>query len=68
MDPHATELFFITSVPANKMQLFSYIVIRLTYTQGLILELSRSFLIEFKLSKAELTKFTDAKDSVLFSL
>ena len=68
MDPHATELFFITSVPANKMQLFSYIVIRLTYTQGLILELSRSFPIEFKLSKAELTKFTDAKDSVLFSL
>ena len=36
---HATELFFLTPVSANIMELFSYIVQRLmclTYTRGLI--------------------------------
>ena len=37
-----------TKIPANKMQLFSYIIRRLAYIRGLILELGRDFPIELK--------------------
>ena len=44
MNPHATELIFLTPVPANKMQLkFSYIILRLSYIRGFIRELGPVF-------------------------
>ena len=43
--PRCYSIFFLTPVPAYKMEIFFFIVLRLTYTQGLILKLSRSFLI-----------------------
>ena len=39
LNQHATELIFLTPIPANKMEVLSYIVLRvmrLTYTRGLI--------------------------------
>ena len=35
--------FFLAPVLANNMQLFSYIILRLTYIRGLNLELGRHF-------------------------
>ena len=42
MDFNRAELIFITPVLANKMQFFSYIILRLTYVRGVILEFGRN--------------------------